>query len=100
MVLLVVRLVVLLVGRLVVVGFVADGDPLSAAPLGAGEVQCKLMMAMNMVMMMMMTGRRERMITTEAGIGGGARRRLWAGGTTSTCVIFLSTYTTLPFLKG
>ena len=38
MVLLVVRLVVLLVGRLVVVGFVADSDPLSAAPLGAGEV--------------------------------------------------------------
>ena len=38
MVLLVVRLVVLLVGRLVVVGFVADGDPLSAALLGAGEV--------------------------------------------------------------
>jgi len=32
---LVVRLVVLLVGRLVVVGFVADGDPLSVAPLGA-----------------------------------------------------------------
>ena len=99
MVLLVVRLVVLLVGRLVVVGFVADGDPLSAAPLGAGEVQCKWMMTMNMVMMMM-TGRRERMITTEAGIGGGARRRLWAGGATSTCVIFLSTYTTMPFLKG
>jgi len=32
---LVVRLVVLLVGRLVVVGDGADGEPLSAAPLGA-----------------------------------------------------------------
>ena len=36
---LVVRLVVLLVGRRVVVVVVADGEPLSAAPLGAGEVE-------------------------------------------------------------
>ena len=80
---LVVCLVVLLVGRLVVVGFVADGDPLSVAPRGAGEV------AINWMMMVMVMGRRQRMITTEAGIGGGASGCLWTGGATCTCEFFM-----------
>ena len=42
MVRLVVRLVVLLVGLLVVVGVVADGEPLSAAPLASGEVEMQV----------------------------------------------------------
>ena len=39
---LVVRLVVLLVGRRVVVVVVADGEPLSAAPLASGEVEMQV----------------------------------------------------------